>query len=103
MNAEKLAYDEFVSPPWAGENADDFRLNVAMASLRQENWICWSAALEVIAPWSNSPALLNGLRGALWRGSRPFETLSERDIYLWLCESEFVGRNLGADRSPAEC
>jgi hypothetical protein len=24
MNAEKLAYDEFVSPPWAGENADDF-------------------------------------------------------------------------------
>jgi hypothetical protein len=23
INAEKLAYDEFVSPPWAGENADD--------------------------------------------------------------------------------
>jgi hypothetical protein len=60
MNAEKLAYDEFVSPPWAGENADDIS-SIAMASLRQENWICWSAALEVVAPWSDSPALLNGL------------------------------------------
>jgi hypothetical protein len=27
MNAEKLAYDEFISPPWAGENADDISSN----------------------------------------------------------------------------